>query len=159
MRPPKGTKEMWRMMGEEKTHNELTLGQFDIVAITGSMMKHKNFDVLRHSRGWRQAAVGRGEAVAEAGRQDPALPRHGRQRGDVDQVQAGGGQACGHQQEPHHLLIFGPEQYVRSIVNNISPYMIKDGLASLFTRTGFSTKSGSGSPDQNIEDNFSYLNI
>ena len=103
MRPPKGTKEMWRMMGEEKTHNELTLGQFDIVAITGSMMKHKNFDVLRHSRGWRQAAVGRGEAVAEAGRQDPALPRHGRQRGDVDQVQGGGGQACGHKQEPHQL--------------------------------------------------------
>lgn len=47
MRPPKGTKEMWRMMGEEKTHNELTLGQFGIVAITGGMMKHKNFDVLR----------------------------------------------------------------------------------------------------------------
>ena len=32
MRPPKGTKELWRMMGEEKVHNELILKQYGIIA-------------------------------------------------------------------------------------------------------------------------------
>lgn len=47
MRPPRGTKEMWRMMGEEKVHCDLNLGQYGIVALTGGMMKSKNFDVMR----------------------------------------------------------------------------------------------------------------
>lgn len=47
MRPPRGTKEMWRMMGEEKVHCDLSLGQYGIVALTGGMMKSKSFDVLR----------------------------------------------------------------------------------------------------------------
>ena len=53
MKPPKGTKEMWRMMGEEKVHNELQLGQYGIVALTGGMMKYKNFEVLRLGVGKR----------------------------------------------------------------------------------------------------------
>ena len=51
MRPPRGTKEMWRMMGEEQVHNDLTLGQYGIVALTGGMIKHRNFEVLRMSVG------------------------------------------------------------------------------------------------------------
>jgi len=47
MRSPKGTKEMWRMMGEEQVHNDLTLGQFGIVALTGGMLKYRNFEVIR----------------------------------------------------------------------------------------------------------------
>jgi len=47
MRPPKGTKELWRMMGEEKIHNELQLNQFAIVALTGGMVKHKHFEIMR----------------------------------------------------------------------------------------------------------------
>jgi len=47
MRPPKGTKELWRMMGEEKVHNKLLLEQFGIVAITGGMLKHRHFEMMR----------------------------------------------------------------------------------------------------------------
>ena len=47
MRPPRGTKELWRMMGEEKVHCDFNLGQYGIVALTGGMMKSKNFDVMR----------------------------------------------------------------------------------------------------------------
>ena len=36
-----------RMMGEEKVHCDLNLGQFGIVALTGGMIKSKNFDVIR----------------------------------------------------------------------------------------------------------------
>ena len=34
-------------MGEEKVNNELTLGQYGIVALTGGMVKYKNFEVMR----------------------------------------------------------------------------------------------------------------
>merc|ERR1719158_1783015 len=34
-------------MGEEKVHCDLNLGQYGIVALTGGMMKSKNFDVMR----------------------------------------------------------------------------------------------------------------
>jgi len=47
MKPPKGTRELWRMMGEEKVHNDLLLGQFGIIALTGGMIFHKHFEVLR----------------------------------------------------------------------------------------------------------------
>ena len=47
MRPPRGTKQLWSMMGEEKVHCDLSLGQYGIVALTGGMMNSKNFDVLR----------------------------------------------------------------------------------------------------------------
>jgi len=47
MRSPKGTKELWRMMGEEQVHNDLTLGQYGIVALTGGMVKYRNFEVIR----------------------------------------------------------------------------------------------------------------
>jgi len=47
MRPPKQTKELWRMMGEEKVHNNLVLDQFGIIAMTGGMLKHKHFEVMR----------------------------------------------------------------------------------------------------------------
>lgn len=35
------------MIGEEKVHNDLVLGQFGIVARTGGMLTHKHFEVLR----------------------------------------------------------------------------------------------------------------
>lgn len=47
MRPPRQTKEIWRMRGEETIHNELKLGQFAIVALTGGMLKHKHFEAMR----------------------------------------------------------------------------------------------------------------
>jgi len=47
MKPPKQTKELWRMMGEEKLHNDLLLDQFGIVALTGGMLKFKHFEVIR----------------------------------------------------------------------------------------------------------------
>jgi len=50
-RPPKGTKELWRLMGEERVHTELTLGQFGIVALAGGMLRHKHFEVMRMALG------------------------------------------------------------------------------------------------------------
>jgi len=47
MRAPKGTKELWRMLGEERVHNSLLLGQFGIVALTGGMLVNKHFEVMR----------------------------------------------------------------------------------------------------------------
>ena len=47
MRPPKGTKELWRMMGEERVNNELILKQYGIIALAGGMLKHKHFEVMR----------------------------------------------------------------------------------------------------------------
>ena len=47
MRPPKGTKELWRMMGEEKVHNELILKQYGIIALAGGVLKHRHFEVMR----------------------------------------------------------------------------------------------------------------
>jgi len=47
VKPPKQTKEHWRMKGEETVHTDLQLGQFGIVATTGGMMRPEHFDVLR----------------------------------------------------------------------------------------------------------------
>jgi hypothetical protein len=45
---PKGTREMYRMMGEERVHTQLLLGQYAIVAIHGGLMKQQNFEVMRN---------------------------------------------------------------------------------------------------------------
>eukprot|EP00092_Neocalanus_flemingeri_P043105 GFUD01047408.1.p1 GENE.GFUD01047408.1~~GFUD01047408.1.p1 ORF type:complete len:289 (-),score=84.42 GFUD01047408.1:243-1109(-) len=47
MKAPRQTKELWRMMGEEAVHNDLLLDQYGIIAMTGGMVKHKHFEVLR----------------------------------------------------------------------------------------------------------------
>jgi len=47
MKPPRQTKELWRMIGEEKVHKDLLLDQYGIVALTGGMVKHKHFEVMR----------------------------------------------------------------------------------------------------------------
>jgi len=47
MKPPKQTRELWRMKGEEQVHNELLLGQYGIVALGGGMLKQKHFEVMR----------------------------------------------------------------------------------------------------------------
>jgi len=46
-KPPRQTKELWRMMGEERVNNDLLLDQFAIVAMTGGMMQTKHFEVIR----------------------------------------------------------------------------------------------------------------
>lgn len=43
---PKGTKELWRMRGEEMTHNKLMLGQYGIIAIHGGALKWKHFQIM-----------------------------------------------------------------------------------------------------------------
>ena len=45
---PKGTKDLYRIQGEELVHNKLILGQFGIVAVSGGQMKHQHFDILRY---------------------------------------------------------------------------------------------------------------
>jgi len=47
VKAPKQTKELWRMMGEEKVHNDLVLDQYAIIATNGGMMTSKHFEVLR----------------------------------------------------------------------------------------------------------------
>lgn len=47
-KPPKGTKDLYRMMGEEKVHTKLVLGQYGIVALSGGGMKHKHFEVIKN---------------------------------------------------------------------------------------------------------------
>lgn len=51
MKPPRQTKELWRMRGEETVNTELKLGQFGIVALNGGMLKYKQFDAIRMSVG------------------------------------------------------------------------------------------------------------
>lgn len=46
-KPPKGTREMYRMMGEEMIHTDLLMGQFGIVAIHGGMIKHATLESIR----------------------------------------------------------------------------------------------------------------
>ena len=58
MRPPRQTKELWRMRGEETVHTDLKLGQFGIVALTGGMLKFKQFEAVRLAVG-RQLPPGR----------------------------------------------------------------------------------------------------
>ncbi len=38
---------MYRILGEERIHNELILGQYGLVAVYGGYMKQVNFEVLR----------------------------------------------------------------------------------------------------------------
>ena len=45
---PKGTKDLYRIQGEELVHNKLILGQFGIVAVSGGQMKHQHFEILRY---------------------------------------------------------------------------------------------------------------
>merc|ERR1719331_2814119 len=129
------------MMGEEKVHCDLNLGQFGIVALTGGMIKSKNFDVIR---------LGVGKHINESKgsfaiyRVDPpykAITNHGfgkRMGGgkgsiegygtpvragriilevggkglwDEPEVQGGGGQASADEQESHHLRMAREEQY------------------------------------------------
>jgi len=47
MRPPRQTKELWRMKGEELVHTELQLGQFGIIALNGGMLRHPHFEAMR----------------------------------------------------------------------------------------------------------------
>jgi len=47
MRPPRQTKELWRMRGEELVHTDLQLNQFGIVALNGGMLRHPHFEVMR----------------------------------------------------------------------------------------------------------------
>jgi len=51
VRPYKGTKELWRMMGEDKAQSDLVLGQFGVVALTGGMLKHRHFEMIRATAG------------------------------------------------------------------------------------------------------------
>lgn len=51
MKPPRQTKELWRMRGEETVHTDLKLGQFGIVALTGGMLKFKQFEAIRMAVG------------------------------------------------------------------------------------------------------------
>jgi len=44
---PKGTREMYRVMGEEQIHTDLIMGQYGIVAIHGGMIKSSTFDAIR----------------------------------------------------------------------------------------------------------------
>jgi len=44
---PKGTREMYRIMGEEQIHTDLIMGQFGIVAVHGGMIKSATFDTIR----------------------------------------------------------------------------------------------------------------
>lgn len=48
MKTPKGTHEQWRFYGEEKTHNNLILGQFGIIAISAGAMKRNHFEFIRN---------------------------------------------------------------------------------------------------------------
>jgi len=51
MKPPRQTKELWRMRGEETVHTDLKLGQFGIVALTGGMLSYKQFEAIRLAAG------------------------------------------------------------------------------------------------------------
>jgi len=47
MRPPRHTRELWRMKGEDTVNNELQLNQFAIIALNGGLLKHKHFEAMR----------------------------------------------------------------------------------------------------------------
>jgi len=51
IRPPRQTKELWRMKGEELVHTDLQLNQFGIVAINGGMLRHQHFEMMRMNIG------------------------------------------------------------------------------------------------------------
>jgi len=63
MRPPRQTKELWRMRGEETVHTDLKLGQFGIVALTGGMLKFKQFEAVRLAVGRQLPPGGNSFAV------------------------------------------------------------------------------------------------
>ena len=44
---PRGTRENYRKMGEEKVHTDLLLGQYGIVAVHGGSIKSATFEALR----------------------------------------------------------------------------------------------------------------
>ena len=45
---PRGTREMYRLRGEEKVHNELLLGQYGIVAVHGGLVRTETFKTIRN---------------------------------------------------------------------------------------------------------------
>ena len=47
-RIPKGTRENYRMMGEEMVHNDLIMGQFGIVTIHGGLINWSTFETIRN---------------------------------------------------------------------------------------------------------------
>jgi len=51
IRPPRQSKELWRMKGEERVHTDLQLNQFGIVAINGGMLRHPHFEMMRMNIG------------------------------------------------------------------------------------------------------------
>lgn len=48
---PRGTRENYRILGEERIHNKLLLGQYGIVSIHGGYLEPKHFDMLRNKIG------------------------------------------------------------------------------------------------------------
>lgn len=48
---PRGTREDYRMKGEEKVHTELMLGQFGIVSVHGGFIKSQTFETIRNYTG------------------------------------------------------------------------------------------------------------
>ena len=48
---PRGTKEHFRMRGEEMVHTDLLLGQFGIVAVHGGAIKLATFETIRNYLG------------------------------------------------------------------------------------------------------------
>lgn len=48
---PRGTRETYRMLGEEKVHTDLLLGQFGIVAVHGGAIKHATLETIRNYTG------------------------------------------------------------------------------------------------------------
>ena len=48
VKTPKGTHEQWRYYGEEKTHTQLILGQYGIVALSAGKMERKHFEMIRN---------------------------------------------------------------------------------------------------------------
>lgn len=51
VKQPRGTKELYRMMGEELHHNKLQLKQFGIVAIHGGCLEYRHFEAMRQTIG------------------------------------------------------------------------------------------------------------
>lgn len=46
-KPPKETKDVYKLQGEERVHNKLLLRQYAIIAISAGMMKPVHFEMLR----------------------------------------------------------------------------------------------------------------
>ena len=47
VKTPKGTKQVYRMQGEDTTHNKLMLKQYGVIAVSGGAMNHAHFEMCR----------------------------------------------------------------------------------------------------------------